>query len=124
MVEVALNRRAVAERGKRLEYFTIAWNSLEGMVAIISGAQSAHRPTAGLPHGIPTSLSLETYSIWQFIPPQHSNWQSEQIAEPGGDLPGTQCLSRPPSLPKNDVISLEHAGIPRGRTRPDRTNVS
>jgi len=31
-------RRMAAERGKRLEYFTIAWNSLEGVVAIVSGA--------------------------------------------------------------------------------------
>jgi hypothetical protein len=38
MVEVTLNREAVAERGKRLEYFTIAWNSLEGLVALIAGA--------------------------------------------------------------------------------------
>ena len=38
MVEVALNRQAAAERGKRLEYFTIAWNSLEGLVALIAGA--------------------------------------------------------------------------------------
>jgi hypothetical protein len=37
MVEVALNRQAAAERGKRLEYFTIAWNSLEGLVALIAG---------------------------------------------------------------------------------------
>ena len=27
----------VAQRGKRLEYFTIAWNSLEGMVGVIAG---------------------------------------------------------------------------------------
>ena len=31
-------RQRVAERGKRLEYFTNAWNSLEGVVAIVSGA--------------------------------------------------------------------------------------
>lgn len=28
----------LARRGKRLEYFTIAWNSLEGVVAVIAGA--------------------------------------------------------------------------------------
>jgi hypothetical protein len=28
--------------------------------------QSLHFATAGLPHGIPTSLSLDTYSIWQY----------------------------------------------------------
>jgi divalent metal cation (Fe/Co/Zn/Cd) transporter len=37
MVEVVLDRRAVAEHGKRLEYFTMAWNGLEGLVALIAG---------------------------------------------------------------------------------------
>src|SRR6267378_7138354 len=54
MVELALNRQAVAERGKRLEYFTIAWNSLEGLVAVIAGA------VAG-------SISLVGFGIDSFI---------------------------------------------------------
>ena len=33
-----LERNAVVPRGLHLEYFTIAWNSLEGLVAIIAGA--------------------------------------------------------------------------------------
>ncbi len=32
-----LNREEWASRGKRLEYFTIAWNSLEGLVAVAAG---------------------------------------------------------------------------------------
>jgi divalent metal cation (Fe/Co/Zn/Cd) transporter len=36
MVEVA-DRQLFARRGKRLEYFTIVWNSLEGIVAVIAG---------------------------------------------------------------------------------------
>jgi len=54
MVEAALNRRAVAERGKRLEYFTIAWNSLEGLVALIAG-------------GLAGSISLVGFGIDSFI---------------------------------------------------------
>jgi len=38
VTELATNRRTLAQRGKRLEYFTIAWNSLEGFVAVIAGA--------------------------------------------------------------------------------------
>jgi divalent metal cation (Fe/Co/Zn/Cd) transporter len=37
MTELALTRHAIAQRGRRLEYFTIAWNSLEGIVAIAAG---------------------------------------------------------------------------------------
>src|SRR5947209_4091568 len=33
--EIALDRVAMAGRGRRLEYFTIAWNCLEGLVAVI-----------------------------------------------------------------------------------------
>jgi len=54
MVEVALNRQAAAERGKRLECFTIAWNSLEGLVALIAGALAG-------------SISLVGFGIDSFI---------------------------------------------------------
>jgi len=54
MTESALSRHAIALRGKRLEYFTIAWNSLEGAVAI----------AAGLVAG---SISLISFGVDSFI---------------------------------------------------------
>jgi divalent metal cation (Fe/Co/Zn/Cd) transporter len=54
MVEVVLERQAIARRGKRLEYFTIAWNSLEGLVAVIAGSISG-------------SISLVGFGIDSFI---------------------------------------------------------
>src|SRR5437667_5835771 len=53
MAEV-LDRREIAQRGKRLEYFTIAWNSLEGLVAVIAGA-------------IAGSISLVGFGVDSFI---------------------------------------------------------
>ena len=47
-------RQQVALRGKRLEYFTIVWNSLEGLVAVIAGA-------------IAGSISLVGFGIDSFI---------------------------------------------------------
>jgi divalent metal cation (Fe/Co/Zn/Cd) transporter len=38
MPEAVLDRRLLAQHGKHLEYFTIAWNTLEGLVALIAGA--------------------------------------------------------------------------------------
>lgn len=39
MAETAiLDRTVVVRRGRRLEYFTVAWNALEGLVAILAGA--------------------------------------------------------------------------------------
>jgi len=38
MVEAVLERESIARRGKRLEYFTIAWNMLEGIASVIAGS--------------------------------------------------------------------------------------
>lgn len=54
MVEAVLDRRSIALRGKRLEYFTIGWNTLEGMVAVIAGA-------------IAGSISLVGFGVDSFI---------------------------------------------------------
>jgi divalent metal cation (Fe/Co/Zn/Cd) transporter len=53
-VLVDTTRQAVVQRGKRLEYFTIAWNSLEGLVAVVAGA-------------IAGSISLVGFGIDSFI---------------------------------------------------------
>jgi hypothetical protein len=37
MNDSIVSREAVADRGKLREYFTIAWNSLEGLVGILAG---------------------------------------------------------------------------------------
>jgi len=37
MAELVLTRQTLARRGRRLEYFTIAWNSLEGLIAVAAG---------------------------------------------------------------------------------------
>ena len=37
-METVAHRQAVGQRGKSLEYFTIGWNTLEGLVAVVAGA--------------------------------------------------------------------------------------
>jgi len=55
MAETAiLERSAIVRHGRRLEYFTIAWNGLEGLVAVIAGI------VAG-------SISLVGFGIDSFI---------------------------------------------------------
>lgn len=49
-----MSREASAQRGKRLEYFTIAWNSVEGLLAVVAGA-------------IAGSISLIGFGIDSFI---------------------------------------------------------
>src|SRR5256885_16496134 len=55
MAEAAsLERMVVVRHGLRLEYFTIAWNGLEGLVAVVAGA-------------IAGSISLLGFGIDSFI---------------------------------------------------------
>ncbi len=54
METAALNREAAARRGKNVEYFTIIWNSVEGLVAVVSGALAG-------------SISLVAFGIDSFI---------------------------------------------------------
>lgn len=55
MAETAiLERVVVVRRGRRLEYFTVAWNALEGLVAVIAGALAG-------------SISLVGFGIDSFI---------------------------------------------------------
>ena len=49
-----LERRTIVQRGRRLEYFTIGWNTLEGLVAIGAGA-------------IAGSISLVGFGVDSFI---------------------------------------------------------
>jgi divalent metal cation (Fe/Co/Zn/Cd) transporter len=54
MAELALDRQQIAQLGKRLEYFTIGWNTLEGIVGVIAGAFAG-------------SISLVGFGIDSFI---------------------------------------------------------
>jgi len=51
---VMTERELLAQRGKRLEYFTIGWNTLEGAIAVTAGA-------------IAGSISLVGFGVDSFI---------------------------------------------------------
>jgi len=53
-MDTVLNREAAAQRGKHVEYFTIAWNSVEGLVAVVTGILAG-------------SISLVGFGIDSFI---------------------------------------------------------
>jgi len=54
MEGLAITRQALARRGRRLEYFTIAWNSVEGIVGVVAGI-------------IAGSISLVGFGVDSFI---------------------------------------------------------
>src|SRR5229473_4341251 len=58
MGELTVARQAVAHRGRRLEYFTIVWNGLEGLVAVAAGIAAG-------------SISLVGFGMDSFIEVTH-----------------------------------------------------
>jgi len=62
MVEIAvLERTAVVRHGRRLEYFTIAWNSLESLVAVVAGANAGSISLIGF--GIDSLMEVTSGSV-------------------------------------------------------------
>jgi divalent metal cation (Fe/Co/Zn/Cd) transporter len=60
-MERVLNRQAATRRGKLVEYFTIAWNSLEGVVAVVAGALAGSISLVGF--GIDSFIEVTSGSV-------------------------------------------------------------
>ena len=58
---VVLERTAVVRHGRKLEYFTIGWNTLEGLVAIIAGAVAGSISLVGF--GIDSFIEVTSGSV-------------------------------------------------------------
>jgi divalent metal cation (Fe/Co/Zn/Cd) transporter len=56
-----LERTAVVNRGRRLEYFTVAWNSFEGLVAVVAGAVAGSISLVGF--GIDSFIEVTSGSV-------------------------------------------------------------
>src|ERR1700680_1846296 len=56
-----LGRDAVFRRGRRLEYFTIAWNTVEGLVAVVIGAMAGSISLVGF--GIDSFIEVTSGSV-------------------------------------------------------------
>jgi divalent metal cation (Fe/Co/Zn/Cd) transporter len=56
-----LERPALVLHGQRLEYFTIAWNTLEGLVAVIAGAMAGSISLLGF--GIDSFIEVTSGSV-------------------------------------------------------------
>src|SRR5713226_7609606 len=56
-----VERPAVARHGRRLEYFTIAWNALEGLVAVVAGAIAGSISLVGF--GIDSFMEVTSGSV-------------------------------------------------------------
>jgi len=66
-METVLDRRAVALRGRHLEYFTIAWNTVEGLVAVVAGALAGSISLVGF--GIDSFIEVTSGAVllWRMV---------------------------------------------------------
>lgn len=56
-----LERAAIVQRGRRLEYFTIGWNLLESLVAVVAGAMAGSISLVGF--GIDSFIEVTSGSV-------------------------------------------------------------
>jgi len=56
-----LERTTIVRRGQRLEYFTIAWNLLEGLAAVVAGAMAGSISLVGF--GIDSFIEVTSGSV-------------------------------------------------------------
>src|SRR5438045_9162344 len=56
-----LARGLVVRRGRRLEYFTVGWNALEGLIAVIAGAFAGSIALVGF--GIDSFIEVTSGSV-------------------------------------------------------------
>jgi hypothetical protein len=58
------NRSALVRRGQRLEYFTIGYNSLEGLVSIVAGAIAGSVSLIGFGLDSLIEVTLPQQNLW------------------------------------------------------------
>ncbi|HET7892139.1 MAG TPA: cation transporter [Candidatus Sulfotelmatobacter sp.] len=83
-----VDRQRVAMRGRRLEYFTMGWNFLEGTVAVIAGA-------------IAGSISLMGFGVDSFI----------EVTSGGALLWRMSVDADPEKRERNERLSLRIVGV-------------
>lgn len=82
MNDLATTRECIAKRGVRLEYFTIAWNGLEGLVAVVAGGIAGSISLVGF--GIDSFIEVTsgTTLLWRMSvdPDEHQRERSERLS--------------------------------------------
>jgi divalent metal cation (Fe/Co/Zn/Cd) transporter len=79
---ILTGRRAVSQKGQRLEYFTIAWNLLEGFVAVIAGAVAGSISLVGF--GVDSFIEVTSGAtlLWRMAvdSEEHSRERNERLS--------------------------------------------
>jgi divalent metal cation (Fe/Co/Zn/Cd) transporter len=61
----SVNRESLIKRGRRLEYFTIAYNSLEGLIAVVAGLKAGSIALVGFGFDSLIEVTSGTALLWR-----------------------------------------------------------
>jgi divalent metal cation (Fe/Co/Zn/Cd) transporter len=61
----SVNRESLIKRGRRLEYFTIAYNSLEGLIAVVAGLMAGSIALVGFGFDSLIEVTSGTALLWR-----------------------------------------------------------
>ena len=102
------NRQALIRRGQRLEYFTIAYNSVEGLVSIV----------AGLIAGSVSPIGFGLDSLIEVTPGAALLWpyRLRGVRQSGRD---SLCLSAPLSVPATAGVRMSRTLLGRHFSGPE-----
>jgi hypothetical protein len=99
----AINRADLARRGQRLEYCTIAWNSLEGLAALITGSLAGSIALVGF--GLDSLIEVVSgvALLWRLHhdADEQKRTAAERIAL---RIVGSCCVFQPKLNPGNEVF--------------------
>ncbi len=76
------NRQAIARRGRRLEYFTVAWNTFEGLLAIIAGVLAGSISLVGFGFDSFIEVASAATLLWRMSvdADEHNRERNERLA--------------------------------------------
>lgn len=64
---LSLERTAAVQRGRRLEYFTIAWNTVEGLVAVFTGVVAGSISLVGFGFDSFIEVTSGSVLLWRMV---------------------------------------------------------
>ena len=92
MSSFAIDRASVARRGRNLELFTIGWNSVEGLIAILAGAVAGSISLVGFGMDSLIEVTSGTAVLWRMTA-DHDTERRELIERRSLNIVGTCFLA-------------------------------
>ncbi len=91
-ITASLTRSETVERGKRLEHFTIVWNSLEGIIAIASGSLAGSVALVGFGFDSLIEVTSGATLLWR-LHGDHDEERREVIEQRALKIVGASFIS-------------------------------